>query len=49
MYMLWVETENQTPVRLEIYDETGTARYVVEFKNFTYNPEFAEDVFTIPE
>ena len=46
---LWVETGEQKPVRLEIYDETGTARYVVEFQSFTYNSEFAADVFAIPE
>ena len=46
---LWVETKEQKPVRLEIYDDTGTARYTVDYQSFTYDPEFAEGVFAIPD
>ena len=46
---LWLNAKDQKPVKLEIYDADGNARYTVEFENFTYDPEFAEQTFAIPE
>lgn len=46
---LWVSTDNQQPLKLMIFDEDGNERYILLFEEFTYNPEFTEDVFTIPE
>lgn len=46
---LWVDNETLLPVRLILYDKDGIERYRLDYNEFTYNPTFAENLFTLPE
>ncbi|WP_317855681.1 hypothetical protein [Chakrabartyella piscis] len=46
---LWVDRETYLPKRFVLYDANGNERYRLEYDNFTFNPEFPEDIFTIEE
>ncbi len=46
---LWVDRESLLPVRFVIYDTDGEARYQMDYTAFTFNPQFDDTLFTIPE
>ncbi len=46
---LWVDNETLLPVRLILYDKDGIERYRLDYSEFTYNPDFPENLFTLPE
>jgi len=45
---LWVDNETLTPLCFTIYDKDGKERYIIEYTDFTYNPKFDDNLFTIP-
>ena len=46
---LWIDSTTLLPVRLALYDINGEERYCMDYDEFTYNPEFPEDIFIITE
>ncbi len=46
---LWVDRETYLPKRFVLYDTDGAERYRLDFDEFTFNPEFPEDIFVIEE
>lgn len=44
---LWIDQETKEPVRMVIYNEDQAETVIVEFNEFTYNPEIKESIFTI--
>lgn len=44
---LWIDQESEKPVQMVIYNAEGQETVVVEFIEFTYNPEINESIFTI--
>ncbi|MBM6828702.1 outer membrane lipoprotein carrier protein LolA [Anaerotignum lactatifermentans] len=46
---LWIDNETLLPVRLVLYDADGKERYRLDYTEFTYNPDFDENLFAIPE
>lgn len=46
---LWVDRESLLPVRFIIYDTEGNTRYQMDYTAFTFNPQFDDTLFTIPE
>jgi outer membrane lipoprotein-sorting protein len=46
---LWVDRESLLPVRFVIYDTEGNTRYQMDYTAFTFNPQFDDTLFTIPE
>lgn len=46
---LWIDAQSLLPVRLSIYDSQDVERYRMEYNEFTYNPEFPENIFLIEE
>ena len=45
---LWIDNETLTPLCFTIYDNNGKERYIIEYTDFTYNPKFSDNLFTIP-
>lgn len=46
---LWIDNETLLPVRLVLYDADGKERYRLDYTEFTYDPDFDENLFTLPE
>lgn len=44
---LWIDNETITPVKLVIYDSEGKEKYVVEYNEFQFNPDFEDGIFNI--
>lgn len=44
---LWVDGESLKPVKFVIYDENGKERYIVTYKEFEYNAEIDDSLFSI--
>ncbi|GHV38431.1 hypothetical protein FACS189490_00360 [Clostridia bacterium] len=44
---LWVDNATLLPVKLVIYDDEGGERIITEYKNFAYNVDLPENLFTI--
>lgn len=46
---LWVDRESLLPVRFVLYDAAGAERYILDYSEFCFNPQFDAALFTIPE
>ncbi len=46
---LWVDRESLLPVRLSIFDTKGQECYRIDYKTFTFNPQFEPTLFAITE
>ncbi|WP_250229115.1 hypothetical protein [Anaeropeptidivorans aminofermentans] len=45
---LWVDNKTLKPLKLVVYDPDGVERLVVTFRNFEYDVELDDSLFTIP-
>lgn len=46
---LWIDHETLLPIRLVLYDNNHEERYIIDYNEFIYNPEFSENLFQILE
>ena len=46
---LWVDRESLLPVRLSIFDTKEQECYRIDYKTFTFNPQFEPTLFAITE
>lgn len=46
---LWIDNETQMPVKLVIYDADGKERFVVNYEEFSYDPEIDPKMFEITQ
>ncbi len=46
---LWIDPETLLPIRLVLYDNNHEERYIIDYNDFIYNPEFSENLFQILE
>lgn len=46
---LWVDNTTLKPVQFIIYDQEGKEKYVLNYTEFEYNPDFNEELFQIKE
>lgn len=46
---LWIDNETLLPVQFVLYDQDGNERYVIEYKDFQYNPQLDHSLFVIKE
>ncbi len=44
---LWIDNETLDPVKLVIYDSEGKERYILQFKQFEYNAQIDDSVFSV--
>jgi len=44
---LWIDNESLKPVKLVIYDNLGNEKYIIEYKEFVYNPDIDDSLFSI--
>ena len=46
---LWVDSKTLKPVQFIIYNQKGNERYILNYKDFEYNPNLKGELFTIKE
>lgn len=44
---LWIDNETLNPVKLVIYDSNGGEKYVIEYNDFQYDPQFEDPIFSV--
>ena len=44
---LWIDNETLNPVKLVIYDADGKEKYIIEYNEFQFDPEFEENIFSV--
>ncbi len=44
---LWIDNETLEPVKLVIYTSEGKEKYIIEYNEFSYNPQFEQNIFSI--